>query len=293
MDYREYGKTGTNLSVIGFGAIVLIGEEPAQAARIISESIEHGINYFDVAPSYGEAQGTPGIAEVLLGPALKPYRSNAFLACKTTERTARGAEIEFTRSLKRLETDYFDLYQLHAVTDVQEDIDAAFASGGVMEYLIRRKEEGQIRFLGFSAHSEEAAHAAMERYDFDSVLFPLNYGAYMQGGFGSRILNEAAEKGVARLALKAMARQMWQEGDTRIDHSKCWYEPLEDPDMMRKAMTWTLSQPITAMLPPGEIMQYRYAVQVIEEGLRPLSEEDLAILKADARSLSPIFSSTP
>lgn len=289
MEYRMYGKDAVKLSVIGFGAIVLIGNSEKQSAALVSESVEAGINYFDVAPTYGEAQGTPGIAEILLGPALEPYRKNLFLACKTAERTVAGASKDFYRSLERLKTDYFDLYQLHAITDVSKDVDTVFEKGGVMDFLTARKNEGKIRHLGFSAHSQEAALAAMDRYDFDSVLFPLNYGAYMQNGFGSEILKAAGEKGVSCLALKAMARQLWQAGDTRRDHSKCWYEPLEEREQLRRALTWTLSHPITAALPPGEYHQFKQALTMVQEGLKPLSAQDIEILKQDASKLHPIF----
>lgn len=293
MEYRAYGKEGIQLSIIGFGAIVLIGNSEEKSAALVSESVEAGMNYFDVAPTYGEAQGTPGIAEILLGPALKPYRKDMFLACKTAERTVDGASNDFYRSLNRLETDYFDLYQLHAITDVGKDVDAVFAKDGVMDFLIARKKEGRIRHLGFSAHSEAAALAAMERYAFDSVLFPLNYCAYMQNGFGADILKAAGTNGVSCLALKAMARQLWQPGDTRQTHSKCWYEPLEDPEQLRRAITWTLSHPITAALPPGEYVQFKQALKIVNNGLAPLSTDDIEALKQEAKKLQPIFGNQP
>ncbi len=289
MEYRSFGTHDDKLSVLGFGAIVLIGEDATESANIISESIDAGINYYDVAPSYGEAQGMLGRAEILLGPALQRYRKDCFLACKTTERSSERGSFEFYRSLERLKTDHLDLYQLHAITDVKEDVEAAFAKDGIMEFLIKRKAAGAIKYLGFSAHSEAAALAAMRLYDFDSVLFPLNYGNYMHNGFGKGILEEATKRHMARLALKSMARQLWEPGDTRADHSKCWYEPLEDPDQIRKALTWTLSQGVTAALPPGEIKQFRIAVDLVNEGLPPLSDEELLSLKQDAETINPLF----
>ena len=103
------GKTGVRLSVIGLGGIVVMNETPEKAEKLVHESIEAGINYFDVAPSYGDA-------ELKLGHALKPWRSNIFLACKTIQRDKNGACEELQRSLQRLQTDCIDLYQLHGLT---------------------------------------------------------------------------------------------------------------------------------------------------------------------------------
>jgi len=144
-------------------------------------SVERGVNYFDVAPSYGNAQEK-------LGPALEPYRKNCFLACKTAKRQRAAAEAEFKRSFELLRTDWFDLYQLHSISDVAKDVDAVFVSGGVMDMLIDAKKSGRVRHLGFSAHSIEAAVAALDRYEFDSVLFPVNFATYYEGNFGPQIM---------------------------------------------------------------------------------------------------------
>lgn len=161
---RQYGRTEEQLSIIGFGGMVVKDVTPKEAANFVAEAVDRGVNYFDVAPFYGNAQQR-------LGPALKPYRQKCFLACKTLERDAIGAAKEMRESLKLLKTDYFDLYQLHALTDVDE-VEQAFGSGGAMETILKAKEDGTIRHIGFSAHSEEAAHAAMDHFEFDSILFP-------------------------------------------------------------------------------------------------------------------------
>ena len=108
-------------------------------------------------------------------------------------------EFELKRSLERLRTDHLDLYQLHALNNVKKDVDTAFSKGGAMEVFTEAKKSGQVKFLGFSAHSEEAALAAMERYDFDSVLFPVNFACHYKNGFGPKVIAKAREKGVAIL----------------------------------------------------------------------------------------------
>lgn len=279
---RPYGNTGVELSIIGFGGVVVMGQEQADANRVVAEAVERGINYFDVAPSYGDA-------EERLGPALEPYRKDVFLACKTGRRDRAGAEEEFQQSLRRLRTDHFDLYQLHALVDVENDVDAAFASGGVMEMVMEAKRSGQIRFAGFSAHSVEAALTAMDRYDFDSVLFPVNFATFFKEDFGPTVLAKAEEKGMARLALKAMARQKWEEGDPRRQtYQRCWYEPLTDPREAELALRWTLSQPVTAAVAPGEEELWRMAAEFAAR-FAPITESEEAELAQMAQSLNPVF----
>ena len=253
-----------------------------RANRLVAEAVERGVNYFDVAPTYGDA-------EVKLGPALEPYRKNVFLACKTTERNRDGAAAELKRSLERLRTDHLDLYQVHGITDVAKDVDTIFAPGGAMEVFLEAKKSGQVRHLGFSAHSAEAALAAMDRYDFDSVLFPVNFACWLNGNFGPAILERARAKGVARLALKGLARQRWPEKDPqKAKYSACWYQPLSDPHEAELGLRFTLSQPVTAAIPPGEESLFRLALDIASK-FRPITEPELAELKTLAAGLNPIF----
>lgn len=282
LPWREYGKTGIKLSVIGLGGIVLNRMEQSRADRLVAAFVERGGNYFDVAPSYGDA-------EHRLGPALQPYRRRVFLACKTTQRRREGAEAEFKESLRRLRTDHFDLYQLHGLVDVKKDVDAAFAKGGVMELVTETKKAGQIRHLGFSAHTFEAARAALERYDFDSVLFPINFACSLKNDFGSQVLKLAQSRGASVLALKAMARQVWPKADPdRKKYSNCWYQPLTDPREAELGLRWTLSQPVTAAIPPGEEPLFQLALDVAAR-FRPISNSEERELETLAGKLTPIF----
>jgi aryl-alcohol dehydrogenase-like predicted oxidoreductase len=198
---RQYGRTKERLSIIGFGGMVVKDVTPEEASNFVAEAVDRGINYFDVAPFYGNAQKR-------LGPALKPYRQRCFLACKTLERDAAGSAKELKQSLQLLQTDHFDLYQLHALTDVEE-VERAFGPGGAMETFLKAKKDGTVRYIGLSAHSEEAAHAALDRFDFDSVLFPLSFPSWIKGKFGPSVYKRAKRIGKGILALKAMAHQTW------------------------------------------------------------------------------------
>ena len=121
------------------------------------------------------------------------------------ERTAEGAQAEMEESLRLLKTDHFDLYQLHSLQSVEDDVNAVFAPGGAMETIVRARDEGKIRYIGFSAHTEEAALAAMEQFDFDSVLFPINYFAWNSDGFGSTLFLAGRSTALAVLAFNTIA----------------------------------------------------------------------------------------
>jgi aryl-alcohol dehydrogenase-like predicted oxidoreductase len=279
---RKYGKTDVMLSVIGFGGIIVMDAEQDKANRIVAHAYERGVNYFDVAPEYGNA-------EIKLGPALEPYRKNVFLACKTTQREYTAAKKEFQESLSRLRTDYFDLYQLHAITEVEKDVDRAFAEDGVMKLLLEEKKQGRIRHLGFSAHSHEAALEAMKRYDFDSVLFPVNFACYLKEGFAPEVIQKAAEKKMAILALKMLARQLAPEDDpVRKEYPNCWYRPIIDHEEAKLAMTFTLSQPVTAALPPGDERLFKTALDLVSD-IKPITQQQIKKLTALASNLTPIF----
>ncbi len=278
---RRLYRDNVRLSIIGFGGIVVVGQEPEAAAREVAAAIDRGVNYFDVAPSYGK-----GEAEIKLGNALRPYRKNVFLACKTQKRDAAGSRQELEQSLERLHTDHFDLYQLHAVT-TKEDVDQILGPGGAGETFRKAREEGKVRYLGCSAHSQEAALAMLERFPLDSILFPINYICYGEGNFGPQVVARAKEKGVARLALKALARTRVVKGAPR-KYPKCWYEPIDDRETARQALRFTLSEDITAAIPPGDERIFRMALELAAD-FKPLTAGERQQLLAGARGTKPIF----
>ncbi len=277
---RPLGKTGEQLSVIGVGGVLVMDTEQSFANRIVAEAFDRGINYFDVAPSYGNA-------EERLGPALAPYRKNAFLACKTLKRDKAAARAELEQSLKRLRTDYFDLYQLHALTKM-EDLEQALAPGGAMESFLEARRAGKIRFIGFSAHSVETALAAIDRFPFDTILFPINWVLYYQANFGPQVLARARSKGMGCLALKAMLKTTWPEGLEKKPYPKCWYQPSEPPEEATLALRFTLSEAVTAAVPPGEEVFFRLAMDVAAS-FQPIMDAERETLKTRAAGLKPLF----
>jgi aryl-alcohol dehydrogenase-like predicted oxidoreductase len=280
LERRTLGRTGEMLSIIGFGGIVVKDATPAESAARVREAIDAGVNYFDVAPTYGDA-------EEKLGPALEPYRKDVFLACKTTERQRAKAMAELDRSLRRMRTDHFDLYQLHAITTLDE-VEMIFGPGGAMESFAEARRAGKTRFLGFSAHSVEAALALMDRFEFDTLLFPLNFATWHAGNFGPSVLAKAREKQMGILALKAMAWRSWAANANRSEFPKCWYQPLSKPADAELGLKFTLSHPVTAAIPPGDENLFRLAVRLAAR-FSPLTETEAEHLKVMARDGQPIF----
>lgn len=275
-------KDNIKLSIIGFGGILVMGMEQSQADRLVEESIrDTGINYFDVAPSYGD-----GEAELKLGKSLRNSRKEIFLACKTMERSAAGAEKELHRSLQRFHTDYFDLYQFHAVTD-PEDVEQIFAPGGAMQTFLKAREAGKIRYIGFSAHSETAALAMLEKFTFDSILFPINFVCLAQGNFGPGVIQKATDKGVAILALKTLAYSPWPEGMEKR-YPKCWYRPVDDPRLARQALRFTLSEPVTAAIPPGDERLFHLALELASD-FKPMTDMEKKKLLKATEQVEPLF----
>jgi predicted aldo/keto reductase-like oxidoreductase len=279
LERRSLGRTGERLSILGFGGIVVKDATTKEAAERVADAIDRGVNYFDVAPSYGNA-------EEMLGPALEPYRKRVFLACKTQKRDRAGAVQELDQSLAHMRTDHFDLYQLHAVTTT-EDVERIFAPDGALEAFVAARKAGKVRFLGFSAHSVTAALALMERFAFDTILFPINFATWHAGNFGPQVLETARRRRMGILALKAMARRPWPEGAAKT-YPKCWYEPLGDAAAAREGLRFTLSHPVTAAIPPGDENLFRMALD-LAAAFEPLGAAEADAIKRKGLETTPLF----
>jgi len=283
MQKREYGSTGEQLSIIGFGGIIVSGVEAGEASRYVGLAYDRGVNYYDVAPTYGNAQE-------MLGPALEPYRKDVFLACKTTQRTAAAARDELEESLRLLRTDRVDLYQIHSL-NTREDLATVTGPGGALETFIAAREEGKTQYLGFSSHSAEVALELMDQFDFDSVLFPVCWVNYFRSGFGPQVIEKAQSKGMGRLALKALAQGKVPDGEEK-KWKKCWYQPIEDPGLADLALRFALSQPITAAVTPGEGHFLSIALDIADR-FTPVTDAEIAELERLAAENTPIFELDP
>ncbi len=245
MPKRMLGRTGRMVSIIGFPGLALTRQGQEECTKSIHNAFAQGMNYYDVAPSYGD-----GDAEIKMGVGLQGIdRDKIFLSCKTQKRDKDGAREELERSLTRLKTDHFDLYQLHALTR-PEEVKQALGPSGAIETFLKAKEEGKVKNFGFSAHTTRAALDALNGFKFDTVMFPVNFIEYFKIGLSKEVISLAKEQGVAVIAIKGMAGGTWPDRNKRTrDH---WYRTLEDSQEIAMALRFTLSQEtVVTAIPPG------------------------------------------
>jgi predicted aldo/keto reductase-like oxidoreductase len=198
---RTFGKTGVELTIIGLasGRFPLIA--PDEAIALTRRAVELGINYFDTAHGYWN-----GRSEEVYGEVLPAVRQRVFLTTKATERTRRGAEDQLHLSLKRLKTDYVDLWQVHGIQD-KADVAKVFAPGGAIEAFEAAKKAGKCRFIGFTGHHDPEAHLEMLKtyYRWDSILMPLHVADPLYLSFEKRVLPVAVERGIGIQGMKNFA----------------------------------------------------------------------------------------
>ena len=189
------------------------------------------------------------------------------------------------QSLKLLCTDHFDLYQLHGMKS-WEDFEQATGPGGALEAFVEARDKGLVRHIGFSAHSDTVALALMDQFDFDSILFPVNWVNYLEVGWGEDVIDKAEGKGMGRKALKGMARGRIEKGQPR-PYDRCWYDPVDDPELADLVLRFTLSQPITAAVPPGDPKLFEMALE-IGENFTPITESEIEHLKTLMAGVTPL-----
>jgi len=282
MPRREVGRTGMKASIITFPGLSLARNEQEAGTAKLHDALKRGVNYFDVAPAYGDA-------EIKMGIGLQGVdRDDYLLACKTKMRDKEGASEELERSLERLKTDHFDVYQLHCLQK-PEEVDEALAPGGAMETILAAKKEGKVRHIGFSAHTTKAALAAMKAFRFDTVMFPITFVEYFLMGFGKPVVELAAKQGAAVLAMKMLCRGGWPQGMER--KRKWWYRCVEDKEEIDLAVRFSLSQPavVTGICPSF----FDLFDKSIEAGTayRPITEEQTAHLRKVAEGCESLFRS--
>jgi len=282
---RILGRTGEKISIVGFPGLALSHYDQEEGTAGMRKAFDQGVNYFDVAPAYGR----DGDCEIKMGIGLQELdRSKVFLACKTKQRDKKGAREELERSLKRLKTDHFDLYQMHAVF-TPEEVKQALGPGGALETFLEAKKEGKIRYIGFSAHTTKGALALLNGFAFDTVMFPISFVDYFRMDFGKPVIELASQQGAGILAIKAMSKGAWPRGATRS--RQWWYrvtETLEEVDM---ATRFALSQPnVAATIPPSFLDLVDRAIEA-GRSFRPITEVEAAKLEDMAGECLELFRS--
>jgi predicted aldo/keto reductase-like oxidoreductase len=245
--------------------------------------IETGINHIDVAPSYGNA-------EERLGPTLARERDRFFLGCKTAKRTKEEADEEMERSLELLQVDSFDLYQLHAVTTVEE-LDQTTGPGGALETVLEARDQGLTRFIGITGHGMEAPVVfleALKRFDFDTVLFALNFVLFADPDYrrdAAELLRQCRERDVGVMIIKSIAKAPW--GDVPRAR-KTWYQPFEEPKMLQHAVDFVLSQDVTGLITAGDTEIFPKVVETCKN-FNPMGMKDQETLISEGAQYELIF----
>lgn len=283
MEKRRFGRTGHLSTVAVFGAAAFWDVSQAQADETLAVLQAHGVNHIDVAPQYG-------LAEERVGHWMMDHRSKFFLGCKTLERTRDGAWAELHRSLEKLQTDHLDLYQLHSVS-TPEDMQAIFTPDGALQALIDAREAGLTAHLGITIHGLSAPALAMEaldRFDFDTVLFPLNatlfaYGSYREEAL--RLIDRCKAADVGVFTIKAATKAPW--GD-RPKTNTTWYEPYTELPDLQKAVDFALSHDITGICTAGDVTVLPNQLQACEH-FKPMQPEVMAQMIDEQQGAAQIF----
>ena len=280
MEKRRLGKTEQMSSVIAFGSAALWKVSQAQADAAIELATEHGVNHFDVAPSYGQA-------EIRLGPWMQKHHKEVFLACKTTERGKTGAWESIKRSLEMLKVGYFDLYQLHGVNDL-ETLDAVLSPRGALEAVLEAKEQGLVRHIGITGHRPFVQIEALNRFDFDTLLFPVNCVlAAHRNDFNdfTLLLEIAQQKDVGTIGIKAVAKRPW-ESEMRM--YRTWYEPFDEQTEIDKSLWYALNQGITTAAMPADLRLWPLVIDAAER-FRGMDAGEQEEVVSQVRQYRPIF----
>ena len=279
MEKRRLGKTGQMSTVLTLGGAALGNVTQSEADNAIRLAMDHGINHIDVAPSYGES-------ELRIAPWMTQHRGAFFLGCKTQARDKKGAAESIVRSLQRLQTDHFDLFQFHGV-DTIKDLDTIFGANGAMQAVLDAKRQGLLKFVGITGHRPSVYVEALKRFPFDTVLFPLSrvHAAHFNDDNDFRPLMELAKlKDVGVIAIKAASKRLWPAGERSYN---TWYEPFDSQSDIDKSLWYTLSQNATTCPMPSDVRLWPLVIDAAER-FRPMGQADQEQALAAVSQYDPI-----
>jgi predicted aldo/keto reductase-like oxidoreductase len=280
----EFGRTGHLSTRVLFGAASLSRVTQDEADKTFELLLKYGINHIDTAHSYGDA-------ERRIGPWMKHHRKEFFLATKTEIRTKKEAFEELQESLDKLQTDHVDLWQFHCLVD-PEEWKIAMGEGGVLEAAIEAKRQGLVRYVGVTGHGFTAPSMhvkSLGRYPFDSVLFPYNYPMMQQQAYKEqvdRLLSLCAEQQVAVQTIKSIARR--NIGDREKVHAT-WYEPIESPAEIARAVQWVLSNKQVFLNSVGDIHLLPHVLEAATSTIEPVPDSEMEAM-VQREEMEPLFS---
>ena len=283
METRRFGRTGHMSTVAIFGAAAFSNVSQEDADKSMERIIEAGVNHIDIARSYGEA-------ELRVGPWMPRERGRFFLGSKTTERTKEGAWKELQESLKRLQIEALDLYQIHAVTTMDE-LDAVTMKGGALEAFLEARQNGLTRFIGITGHGVNAPKIyleALRRFDFDTVLFPLNFVQMANPEYrkyAEELIATCKAKDVGTMIIKSITKAPW--GD-REHTATTWYEPFDNSEEIQKGVNFALSYDITGLCTAGDTRVLPIMLKACENFTRLSDSEREEMIEA-GKQYEPLF----
>ena len=281
---RRLGRTGDMVSTVGFPGLALRNYTQDEGTAKLHETFERGLNYYDVAPAYGK----DGECEVKMGIGLEGIdRDQIFLACKTKMRDRAGAKEELDRSLKRLKTDRLDLYQLHCLFEPENVQQALDKSNGAIATILDAKKAGIIKNIGFSAHTTRAAIAALESFEFDTVMFPINFVEQHSIGMGKKVVKLAQQQDIGIIAIKLISKGAWPQG-TR-PKGAWWYHWPEEQDELNLFYRWTMSQKnLAAGIPCSFFPQIDMCMEAARS-FAPITDDEIKKLRSISADCLSLF----
>ena len=293
MPTRNLGKTGYKVGIFSLGGQASLekASNEAVAVPIIERALDLGVNYVDTSSIYG---GPERWSEQYVGKVMKHRRGDAFLATKTKERTRDGSMRMIEMSLKLLQTDHVDLWQLHDI-GTMTDINEIFAKGGAMEALLEARDQKIVRYLGITGHYRpDALIEAIHRHPFDTILMAVNAADPHHYSFSEQLLPLAVEKQMGIIGMKVPARGRILSSWTPppIEQQKHSWEGMAIQATtggtldMRQAMYYSLSLPVsTVIIGCDSSAQLEQNVQLARE-FTPLSQQQMAALTEKAQPVS-------
>ncbi len=264
---RPFGRSGEAVSILGLGGWHLgVPKTDTDAVRLVHEAIDAGVNFLDNAWDYND-----GVSEQRMGKAITDRRDRVFLMTKmcTHGRDGRTAMKQLEESLRRLRTDHLDLWQIHEVA-FDDEPRRHFARGGAVEALDRARQQGKVRFVGFTGHKDPALHLEMLAHDYawDSCQLPLNCFDASFRSFEQRVLPELVRRGIAPIGMKSFC------GDARGIKAKV----LSPAD----ALSYALSLPIATLVSGMESPRVLRQNVTIARGFTPLSRRAMNAIRRQA-----------
>lgn len=284
MEKRRLGRIGHMSSVVLFGAASLGSVTQEDADASIEFALDAGINHFDTAASYGDA-------ELRMGPWMPRIRDRIFLATKTGDRDRDSAKRSIERSLTRLQVNHVDLIQLHAVTNFEE-LDLCTRSGGALEALIEAKEQGLVKHIGITGHSHlaPAVHLeALRRFPFETVLTPLNFILYNNEAYRlsyEALVAEVKRQDVGLMTIKTVARGTWKNEEAK--RYATWYEPFDEQAHVDRCVSFVLShEEVTGLASAGDVRLLPTIVEALARHQKMNEAEQQALMATASQYASP------